>query len=390
VTTSNSKPQNPAKSFLPSLLVVLVVATAAAAQTPAEERVEDSVESTTEAVKDAGRYLVDTGPLRIRDQFLLGMGFLAFDPVSADIVAPGQWQFDVILTVSNDFAHSRSVEELLDEREGREPLTLEQLRVLDAADPQQGIYMIDGEHYRTAIAVRRGIRENLHLELVVPVISFKGGSLDSTIESFHDAFSLEQSGRLGVPRNDFGVYVGNDGLEVFEDEDPGWSLGDIVLGAKWGILPGDDERSFELALEGLIKLPTGDEERFTSSGSTDFGAQLLATKYFGKSCIHSSLGLAYLGDYDRLGISSQLQVSGMIAYERGFGSKTSLLAQATVSQSPFGDLDLEKLDVISTQITLGAKRVIGQQVLFIGITENVANFDNSADIGFHVGLTRIF
>ncbi len=48
------------------------------------------------------------------------------------------------------------------------------------------------------------------------------------------------------------------------------------------------------------------------------------------------------------------------------------------------------LSVISTQVTLGAKRVIGQQVLLIGITESVANFDNSADIGFHVGLTRIF
>ena len=44
------------------------------------------------------RYIVDTGPMRIRDQFLLGMGFLAFDPVSADVQEKDGWQFDTVLT----------------------------------------------------------------------------------------------------------------------------------------------------------------------------------------------------------------------------------------------------------------------------------------------------
>lgn len=41
---------------------------------------------------EVNRHLADTGPLRIRDQFLLGMGFLGFDP--------GRWQVDVIATVT--------------------------------------------------------------------------------------------------------------------------------------------------------------------------------------------------------------------------------------------------------------------------------------------------
>ena len=53
-------------------------------------------------------YLIDTGPLRIRDQFFLGMGFLAFDPVSADVLDKGEWQIDLIGTVTNDFAAPRS------------------------------------------------------------------------------------------------------------------------------------------------------------------------------------------------------------------------------------------------------------------------------------------
>ena len=50
---------------------------------------------------EVNRYLIDTGPLRIRDQFLLGMGFLGLDPVSADIVEKGKWQLDFIETVTN-------------------------------------------------------------------------------------------------------------------------------------------------------------------------------------------------------------------------------------------------------------------------------------------------
>jgi hypothetical protein len=53
-------------------------------------------------------------------------------------------------------------------------------------------------------------------------------------------------------------------------------------------------------------------------------------------------------------------------------------------------LDLEELTRVSTQLTLGYKRAIGKQVLFLGITENVASFNNSPDIGFHVGWTRAF
>ncbi len=29
-------------------------------------------------------------------------------------------------------------------------------------------------------------------------------------------------------------------------------------------------------------------------------------------------------------------------------------------------------------------------VVFLGLTENVASFNSSPDIGFHVGLTRVF
>jgi len=64
----------------------------------------DETESETQS--DTVRYLIDTGPLRIRDQFQFGMGFLAFDPVSAVVLQKGEWQVDVISTLTNAWAQS--------------------------------------------------------------------------------------------------------------------------------------------------------------------------------------------------------------------------------------------------------------------------------------------
>ncbi|MCP4205395.1 MAG: DUF3187 family protein [bacterium] len=135
----------------------------------------------------------------------------------------------------------------------------------------------------------------------------------------------------------------------------------------------------------------GDESQLSSSGSTDFGAQVLMTRYFEKACLHTSLGLLYLGERDELGTPAQTLPSGMVAYERALGPKSSGLAQLTVSESPFRDLQLAELAETSIQVTLGLKKVLwNRQVLFVGFTENIQNLNNTADVGFHVGLTQTF
>ncbi len=364
-------------------------ATPASAQDSSSGSDEEATvqESAGEAVT---RYLIDTGPLRVRDQFLLGMGFLAFDPGPATVLAKGKWQVDVILTVTNSWANSEVVEESLDNRGQRLPLSEEQLNALDDSVPN-GIFHLDGEVYRTAVAVRRGIGKNFQLELTVPVLSFRGGSLDSLIEGTHNAFDLGQAGRLGTHQDDFLLFVTGPNTRLFADEEFGTTLGDIVLGAKYGILEEHPEHRWTVSAEGLVKLPTGDEDKLSSSGSLDLGVQVQATRYFQKSCLHGAVGVLYLGDAETLGISSQTLLSGMMAVERLFTKRSTVLAQLTVSQTPFDDLELPLLSENSIQVTLGYKRAINSKsVLLFGFTENIQNFNNTADIGFHVGWTAAF
>ena len=343
------------------------------------------------AGEEINRYLIDTGPLRIRDQFLLGMGFLGLDPVSADIVAPGRWQVDVIETITNTWALSEAVETALEERSGRGPVTLADFRALASDRPDGGVFLVDGELYRTAIAARHGLGNGIQVELVLPILSFQGGALDTVVEGFHDTAGFSQVGRKGAPRDAVLVYAGGRHGELFIEDDPGVALGDLVLGAKFALAAPNEARRFRLALETLIKLPTGEAEPLLSSGGTDLGAQLLLTRYYARSCLHGSVGLLYLEASPGLGTSAQLLPTAMVAWEQSLGPEMSGLAQLTVSESPFRDLELDELARASFQVTLGIKKVVGpKHVLFVGLTENIATFNSSPDVGLHLGLTTLF
>jgi hypothetical protein len=338
-----------------------------------------------EAERPEGLAFLDTGPLRIRDQFLLGMGFLAFDPVSADVLGRGEWQIDLAQSITNTWAQSESVEAFLDERTERSSLTLDELRALQPDRPGEGLYHVDGELYRTSLSVRRGIGKGLQLELTVPILDFQGGIGDSGIESFHDTFGFDESGRKGTFRDDYRVYVrDSEGNEVFRSRTPGLAVSDISLGLK-ARLPAPP--SWLLAIEGTVKLPTGDEDDLTGSGSADFGTQLLATRYYRRSCLHAAVGVVHLGESQLLG--DQTLVSAMLGYEHAIGSTMSLVAQTTISQSPFGDLNVDQIDEVAYLVDLGIKKGLSEKtVVFAAFSENVVNLGSSVDVGLHFGVTR--
>jgi hypothetical protein len=81
----------------------------------------------------------------------------------------------------------------------------------------------------------------------------------------------------------------------------------------------------------------------------------------------------------------------MAGYERAIGSSLSWVAQATVSQSPFADLEVDALAELAYLVDLGIKKGLGEnRVLFFAITENLVNLDNTPDVGLHLGLTQTF
>lgn len=323
----------------------------------------------------------DIGPFRIRDQFLLNMGFLAFDPDSARLLRPGEQQAELIETSTNTFAHSGALNWLLEARPARAPVDLPMLRSLPG-----NIFYLDGETYRTALSLRRGLTRRLQVGVTAQLLGIEEGHLDRPIEAFHEIFDRDQHGRRGVPRNSYLVYIRSNGIEFYQDEAPGFRFGDVVLQAKVGLIDGDARA---LSLETTVKLPHGEPSLF-SSGATDYGAQLLASSRLGGGWWHATFGVLRLGAHPVLGTPDQTILSGMLAYERPFKSSLSGIVQLTVSESPFRSLDVQELSKAALQGSAGVKYRLGRTTWIAALTENIVNFDNTADVGLHLGVSRNF
>lgn len=64
------------------------------------------------------------------------------------------------------------------------------------------------------------------------------------------------------------------------------------------------------------------------------------------------------------------------------------MASQRIAFDPQRALDIQRLDDVSYLVALGfKKRVRGQWVAFLAISENILTFGSSADVGVHLGMT---
>jgi hypothetical protein len=329
-----------------------------------------------------------SGPLPVRDHFLLGVGFLAFEPTAADVLPSGSWQLDAVWSLANTWAISPQIDLALQARPGHEPVTLEQLEALAKLSSDGGSIFIDGEVSRLLVAIRRGVGRKLQVELRVPLLDFGGGVLDAPVESFHELVGLAQDGRGGATTDRFLISSTTRRGDLLVQESPAPGIGDIVVGAKLR-LSGSASSATRTALETLVKLPAGGSEPIVSSGSIDVGLELLAAHDFRRWSIHGAAGVLFLGASDRLGIDSQRRYSLLGAVELVAGPRSRLVLQLDASESPFQSFATARIGEPASHVTLGWKRAVGRRnQLFVAMTDNIQNFTNAADLDLHFGITR--
>ncbi len=333
--------------------------------------------------------LLDSGPLPVRDRFVLDQGFLAFEPSGAGVLAPGGWRLELVGTVANSWSQSDSLRRLLRARGGRGPVTLEELRATEPSRPGAGIYFADGEVRAATLTLRRGLRRGFELSLRVPVVELSGGVTDGLVEGFHDLAGAGQAARLGGVRDAFLVYLrGGDGREVFRDAGAGPGLGDVVVGVKRRL--GGAGGRLRGAVEGVVKLPSGSRRRLLGSGSIDAGARLLGEVAFRRARLRGGLGLLALGEAPTLGPVDQIAASGWLGAEVAIGGGASLVLQVGGSEGPFGDSGIGRLEDRVFLLDFGVKIARGRRdVLFFAVSENL-NRSDSSDLGLHAGLLRTF
>jgi len=248
-------------------------------------------------------------------------------------------------------------------------------------------YLVDGEVLRVAVALCYGMTDRIQLRFEVPATLRTGGIMDPVVEGFHEALGLFNSFKESFPRNRFRVvFYPPEGGEIrLDDRDTGIALSDLLLSLKMHVF--DGTRYLPAVLLGAnLKIPTGINE----GGGVDVGGNVYLAKRIWRFYTYFGVQYTHYSKEEVLGIPlHQGQWSYLIGLEVPLTKRFSLLVQEFINSRVAKNF--YQFSDASYEVTLGFKyRIRGKTVLEFGLLENLVNYDNSPDFGFHFGITHRF
>jgi hypothetical protein len=324
------------------------------------------------------------GLLRMRD--LSPFGFLRLDmrPAPAVSAPAGTWAVDVELGYQNTWVLSSNVEQYLNSLPGRRRLGPTEVQAIQDLPGES--YLVDLELGLLDVTFSRKLTDRWGVYAILGAVKYSGGFLDGTVESFHDAFNLDQSGRPHVHRNDINVILDLKGTQLSQESLPESGLLDPVFGVRYTAALSPVPWNF--AIEAAVKVALGGERRFLSTGDADFGVQVELQRFWNRHAVYASLAVVYTeGSDDTLAYSNQVIPTLILGYEYRATARANLIAQAYASRSVFNhdDTDLEGLLNTKYQVSGGVRYRLGASALTFAVTENFGNFGGTPDAGFQIG-----
>ncbi len=163
---------------------------------------------------------------------------------------------------------------------------------------QNEFIKLDGETWRTNLTIGYGLTSNSTLSISAPYIRHSAGYMDDLIYNWHDTFGMPQGERTQDTNNNIDLQYEVNGEQQVNISSPVSGIGDIRIKYSHKLT------TFDRAtlLQSEIKLPTGDIETLTGSGSTDLslGVVINDTVSLKSQNINIWAGAAatYLGEAD--------------------------------------------------------------------------------------------
>lgn len=327
------------------------------------------------------------GLMRVRDMTPFGIVRLDLLPAHAVPANPGTFAFEVNVSYQNTYVLSENVGQYLEDRDKtRASLTPEDIETILSLEDDA--YLLDGELGLADLTLHYRVSEHLGVYGTLPYYFFDGGFLDGTIESFHDSFGFSTAGRDFVDRNRFFILakIGDTRLLVL-DEPREDEFGDPVFGVRYSLFA--EPKTWNLIVEGAGKLAISSEERLISSGKHDYGLQATLQRFFRRQALYASLGAVYFQNPDDFFETSEIIPTLLLGYEFRLTRRTNGILQLYASPSVFESSTVPELVDEKYQLTLGFQTRRRNTVYRFGITENLANFNNTPDIGVTLSLAQI-
>jgi len=325
-------------------------------------------------------------PFRIRDYTFPSYLVLGFAPAPAAPLGRGHSAIEFHYSVISDFQASPEVEDYLKESRGgiRRPLDNADVAFILGL-PQGQSYYIDGEFSMMEFVVHWGLSERLDLGLSVNYIHYGGGLLDGFIFDVHDAAGVGQQGRDFVHDDNVQVVLGRDvGQDVVLLNRPvSGGLSDPGIFLRYA-LPVIDNWRFNFTTG--IKVPLANENNFLSTGSWDFGFQLVIDRQYIRDALIFNLGAVFPGEFKQTDFDPPtlpfININWLHRFEQW--TNTRFFLQTLLAEHPYRELVNSELSDLEIQLTVGLKWDTSMGVIGLGLTENFFNFDNTPDIGVHL------
>ena len=249
-------------------------------------------------------------------------------------------------------------------------------------------FTLDGEVVESRVDATYGLTDRLALHGEVAFRSLGAGTLDATIERFHDALGLPNGSRDKLPEDQLLLAYAVEGVTRFQLDRDASGLADVPLALGYQL-----RASNSGALAGWlsVKLPTGSVEELTGSGALDVALSLASTRVFGeRGQAFAQLNLAWLGDGDLLPTLQEdyaWSALGGASWTmwRGLDLTAQLDANSGVLDSGLDDFDGGAL-VLSLG---GTWRTPGGWRFDFGLSEDIQT-DASPDVVFNLAARRDF
>ncbi len=160
------------------------------------------------------------------------------------------------------------------------------------SNSNESIYL-DYEAYRFNLGYQYGINDNWNLKLDIPLIHQSGGVFDSAIDRWHEFWGLPRGSRPFVEHDQYEIqydYQSRGGINLDDDST---TLGDMQIALARSVIKNNQT---SMSLWASLKLPTGDENKLTGNGASDFSAWLaLDQKLTDNWLINLNAGSVVLG-----------------------------------------------------------------------------------------------
>jgi hypothetical protein len=294
-------------------------------------------------------------PLDVRDQNPLLAGFDIPAALPARLPEANAWSFDASFSWGSSAIIQSSA---------RETLT------------------VDAETRELRMAFGRTFANGYALQLELPYRNTGAGSLDSFIDGWHDFFGLPEGARPALPRDSLRIAYEREERLLIDERSSHSGIGDVALRV------GKQLGSMGMTAWLGVKLPTGDADDWTGSGSVDVTAALAAEHELSdRFSVFAQAAASWLSDGDRLA-SQQEQIvwSGVAGITARAFTRLTLTAQIDAHTAVFDSNEDFLGDAV--MLTIGGGYRIGDRWnVSFAVTEDIA-VETASDVVFLFQIKR--